>query len=167
MGAEPIVTDEARAMIGAESELSTGYQVTEHEIRRYAYAVDDLNPLWTSPEYAQKTQYSGIIAPPLFYTVPFPLDRPLSELLEDGRPKTEPGRLIPPLRATQGMAGGLEVEFFQPIRPGDTLTVKARLVDIQEREGRSGQMAFVITERTYTNQRGETVVVARSTDIAR
>ena len=86
MTTESLIPDEARAMIGAESEPVTGYPVSEHEIRRYAYAVDDLNPLWTDPEYARNTRHGGIVAPPLFHIIPFANDRPLSNLREDGIP---------------------------------------------------------------------------------
>ena len=167
MTTESLITDEARAMIGTESEPVTGYPVTEHEIRRYAYAVDDLNPLWTDPEYARSTRQSGIVAPPLFYSIPFGIDRPLAELREDGVAKGWQGRLMPPLRATRAMAGGTEVEFFRHIRPGDILTFRSRLADVYEREGRSGRLAFVISETTYTNQRDEVVCVVKTTQIVR
>ncbi|MEK7777224.1 MAG: MaoC family dehydratase N-terminal domain-containing protein [Chloroflexota bacterium] len=167
MAAERLITDEARAMIGVESDPVTGYPVMEHEIRRYAYAVDDLNPLWLDAEYASKTKWGGIIAPPLCYNMSFATDYPLSELREDGVPKGGGSRLSPPLRATRSLAGGTDVEFFQPVRPGDILTSKSRLEDIYEREGRSGRLAFTVTSTTYTNQRGEVVCVVKSTSIAR
>ena len=139
----------------------------EHEIRRYAYAVDDLTPLWTDSEYASKIRYGGIIAPLLFYNMSFATDRPLSEQREDGIPQSIGSGISPPLRATRAMAGGTDVEFFQPIRPGDVLTSKSRLEDIYEREGRSGRLAFIVTSTTYTNQRGEVVCVVTSTGITR
>ncbi|MCJ7743240.1 MAG: MaoC family dehydratase N-terminal domain-containing protein [Dehalococcoidales bacterium] len=39
--------------------------------------------------------------------------------------------------------------------------------DVMEREGRTGKMAFMITETTYTNQKGEVVAKARGTSIHR
>ena len=167
MTTESLITDEARAMIGTESEPVTGYPVTEHEIRRYAYAVDDLNPLWTDSDYASKSKNGGIVAPPLYYNMSFATDRPLSDLREDGIPQRIGRGISPPLRATRVMAGGTDVEFFLPIRPGDVLTSKSRLEDIYEREGRSGRLAFTVTSTTYTNQRGEVVCVVTSTGITR
>ena len=170
MDSQSLITDEARAMIGAESDPVTGYPVTEHEIRRYANAVDDPNPLWTDAGYAGQTDHGGIIAPPLFYIIPFATDRPLSELRADGLPKLDRRSslgLVPPLRATRQMAGETEAEFFQPIRPGDVLTYQSRLADIYERDGRSGRLAFIVLETTYTNQRGEVVVKEKFTLIQR
>jgi acyl dehydratase len=167
MTTESLITDEARAMIGAEGKPVTGYPVTDYEIRRFAYAVDDLTPLWLDPEYAGKSRYGGIIAPPLYYSIPFAGDRPLSDLKEDGLPGGDTGFLMPPLRSTRLIQGGQELEFFEPIRPGDVITRRPRLADVYEREGRSGRLAFVVTENTYTNQRGEVVVIERQTLIAR
>jgi len=40
------------------------YDVTDKDIRRFAQAIDDPNPLYYDEEYAKKTIYKGIIAPP-------------------------------------------------------------------------------------------------------
>jgi len=40
--------------------------VTEDLIRHFADASGDRNPLWRDPEYARKTRWGGIIAPPTF-----------------------------------------------------------------------------------------------------
>ena len=167
---ESLITDEARAMIGTETEAVTGYPVTEHEIRRYAYAADDHNPLWSDPEYAGSTEHGGIIAPPLFYNIPFATDYPLSALRPDGLPKPDKRSalaLVPPLKATRQMAGETELEFFQPIRPGDVLSYKSRLADLYERDGRSGRLAFIVLETTCRNQRGEVVAKEKFTLIQR
>ena len=63
--------------------------------------------------------------------------------------------------------GGVEYECFLPIRAGDTLTAYSRIADITEREGKTGKMAFTITETTYVNQNGDLVVKARGTMICR
>ena len=74
---------------------------------------------------------------------------------------------MPPLKVQRVMAGGVEVEFLRPLRPGDVLTFKTRLADIYEREGRTGRLVFTVNEATYTNQMGEVVVIERTTTIAR
>ena len=56
--------------------------------------------------------------------------------------------------------GGGEWEYIKPVRPGDVLTVVDKLYDLRVREGRMGKMLFIVTELTWTNQKGE--VVARS-----
>lgn len=162
---ESLITEEARAMIGRQSEPVTGYKVTAHEIRRYCYAIDDLNPLYVDDEHAARSKNGGIVAPPLFFGIPFARDVPVGELSEDGTPRRRETR--PPLRASRVMAGGTEIEFFAPIRPGDVITSQSRIADIYEKVGRSGPLAFTVNETTYTNQRGEIVARERSTGITR
>src|SRR3972149_11907709 len=94
---ESLITPEARALIGRENEPVTGHPVTEHEIRRFCCAVDDLNPLYLDPNYAAKTKYGGIIAPPMFLSIPFARYWSLEELAEDGLPQAAPGAR-PPLK---------------------------------------------------------------------
>ena len=168
MAEESLITDEARAMIGRQSEPITGYEVSEHEIRRYCDAVDDLNPLYLNKGGTEKSIHGGIVAPPLFYSIPFATSLPLSELREDGRPTARPGSPTVPLKVTRTMFGGIEVEFVRPVRPGDILTSKTKIADIYERTGRNGtNMVFVIRETVFTNQKGETVAIERSTGITR
>ena len=156
-------------MIGMEGEPSTGYPVTEHEIVRYCQAIDDLNALYVDPDYAYKSPYGGVIAPPLFYFIPFQsVQASLSNLRHDGIPARSGGGVPQPsLPLDRRMAGGVEVEFLQPVRPGDVLTARRRLADIYQRQGRSGPLIFIVNEATYTNQRGEVVCVERTSTIAR
>ena len=168
MAEESLITDEAEAMIGRQGEPITGYEVSEHEIRRYCDAVDNLNPLYLDKGEAEKSIYGGIIAPPLFHSIPFATSLPLSELREDGRPAALPGSPMVPLKVTRTMFGGTEIEFVRPVRPGDILTSQTKIADIYERMGRSGtNLVFVIRETIFTNQKGEVVAVERSTGITR
>ena len=162
---ESLITDEARAAIGRESEPTTGYEVSAHEIRRYCYAIDDLSPRYVDEEHAKRTKNKGIVAPPLFFGIPFARDVPVAMLNKDGTPQRSSGR--PKLKAERVMAGGTEIEFFAPLRPGDVLTSRSKIADIYEKVGRTGPMAFTVMETTYTNQRGELVARDRTTSIAR
>ena len=63
--------------------------------------------------------------------------------------------------------GGVDQEFYIPIRAGDTLTASTKIADIREREGKAGKMLFTTLETTYLNQNGDTVAVNRATVIAR
>lgn len=51
-------------------------------------------------------------------------------------------------------------QYLEPetsVRAGDVLTCIARVKSVYKKTGRSGPMAFVVREHTFTNQRGETV----------
>lgn len=58
---------------------------------------------------------------------------------------------------------GQEYEYLGEIKVGDTLTSRGRISDVYEKEGKSGgKMLFVVSENTFTNQRGEDVLIART-----
>ncbi len=65
------------------------------------------------------------------------------------------------------MAGGQEVEYIRPIRPGDVLTRQSRISNIEERQGSTGPLVFTTNETTYHDADGEPVVIVRSTSISR
>jgi hydroxyacyl-ACP dehydratase HTD2-like protein with hotdog domain len=65
----------------------------------------------------------------------------------------------------RGLDGGSDWEYFVPIRPGDRITVQAKLADLREAAGRLGPMVFIVVETNYTNQFGEVCVIQRSTGI--
>jgi acyl dehydratase len=59
--------DALRERIGIKIEKTADPWVTElnvDAIRHYAWGIGDNNPLWLDPEYAAKTRFGGIIAPP-------------------------------------------------------------------------------------------------------
>ncbi|HMV71704.1 MAG TPA: MaoC family dehydratase N-terminal domain-containing protein [Pseudomonadales bacterium] len=160
---QSLLTDESLAWIGRSGPPITGYPVTVEEIRRFCFATDDLNPRWLDPAATP----GGIAAPPAFLSIPFDTEVPLDELDEDGVPLEQRGLVFPPLKARRKLFGGYQVEYFQPIRPGDVLTRQRRILDIHERQGASGSSVFVLIEATYTNQRGEKVAVETNTIVNR
>ena len=52
---------------------------------------------------------------------------------------------------------GQYIEPGSAVRAGDVLSCVARVKSVYKKTGRSGPMAFVVREHTFTNQRGETV----------
>lgn len=154
-----LITEEFRAWIGRETTPVVGYPVSEHEIRRFCYAVEDLNPLFLDPDHAAASPNEGVVAPPMFVSVPFATDIPLADFPSDGIqvPKES---VLPPL-SERRMGGGIEMEYFQPVRPGDVLTRKTRLADLYERTGKSGLNTFGVLETLFSNQRGEVVAIER------
>jgi acyl dehydratase len=144
-----LTADDLRNGVGMEWEPLV-YEITEEMIRRCTRAIGDPNPMWQDKEYAGKSQYGGIIAPPTFvWTIG------LVELMER----------IGSVEAFVSMLnGGAELEYFKPIRPGDVITAVTKLSNVREREGNLGRMLFMSLETTYKNQRQE--LVARCLDLA-
>lgn len=164
MKKESLITEEAQAMIGSENPPVTG-KVNEKDIQKFCYAVGDLNPAYLGDESSGESGSGDIVAPPMFYDIPAVRPYPLDKLREDGLAK-EGGRGIP-LKTTRVMAGGKEVEFFKPMRPGDTITIAGKIVDIYEKEGRSGPLVFTVFENRLTNQNGDLVAIEKLTAIHR
>ena len=161
--AESLITDEILAWIGREAPPWT-IDVTALDIKRFAVATDDINPIYYDEQSAKQSRYGGLIAPPLFYMAPLTDPVPESETRPDGMPLE--GRYpIPPTPLPRLMDGGTEIEFFVPVRVGDRLTARSKIIDIYEKEGRSGPLIFVVRETTYTNQNNDLVVVEKGSSI--
>jgi acyl dehydratase len=148
--ANKLLNEEALKQVGKAGEART-YDVERGAIRRFAEAIEDRNPLFNDEHGARNSRFGGMIAPPTFC-------RSMGSPIPDVR--------ISAMGQTfRGLDGGSEWEYFQPIRPGDRITVQTKLVDLRESEGRLGPMIFITMETTYTNQFGELCVTQRSTGI--
>ena len=84
MASKSLVTDEIRSWIGRETPPWT-LEVSRLDIKRFAVATDDLNPLYMDEERAKQSRYGDLIAPPLFYMAPLTDPVPESALRADGR----------------------------------------------------------------------------------
>jgi acyl dehydratase len=100
--------------------------------------------------------WGGIVAPRDFDPFAWMLERPWSGdwLWGMGR---EPG--------TRVLNGGQRNRYFEPIRPGDVVTVVRRFVDVIERDTKRGPMVFFTSEFRWTNQAGALVRLAEQTTI--
>jgi acyl dehydratase len=149
-------------LIGQKEPISI-FEVEREAIRRYADAIDDSNPLYYEEEYAKKTKYGTIIAPPAFITSQWFLNRPQKWPKRTDEKDVVP---FPRLRAILADAGfmrlldlGQEIEFFKTVKAGDTITLETRIKDITIKEGQSGKTARVLLELTYLNQNKEKAAV--------
>ena len=141
------------------------FDMEKGAIRRYAEAIDDPNPLYWNAEYARDSRYGSIISPPGFWGW-LPNDPTDISFSAQGGSQ----RFIARQELTQAFAeagysrvldGGHTYEFFKPIRAGDTLCALYKIVDITEKEGKSGKFAIMWQETRYTNQDGELVGIWR------
>ncbi len=141
-----------KSAIGRTTKTST-MEVEKGHIRRFAQAIGDDNPLYHDEEYAKKTRSGGIIAPPTFPTVfGFEGERVMEGL---------------DINYARLLHGEQEYEYFAPIKAGDTIRFSTTIVDITEKEGKSGVMDIITSEMTGYNQNDEKVFVGRSTAVIR
>ena len=144
-----IIPESLRNAIGVESDPIT-YEIEKGHIARFAEAIGDENPLYSDEIKARNSKYGGIIAHPTFY-------RAL-------RPGSLPETAESPF--TRNLDAGSDWEYFEPIRPGDRITVTIKLADVVEREGRLGKMIIITRETRYENQLGQIVATQKTNGIS-
>ena len=134
-------------------------EVEKGAIRRYADAVGDDNPLYCDEEYARKSRYGCIIAPPGFFgwakkTISSSegLVGLIGAMIEAGYAGI--------------LDGGMAYDFYLPVRVGDTLVVSPKVADVAFKEGKT-KMMIIRFEASYTNQNGDLVAKSYQTLIGR
>jgi len=155
------ISEDVRAMIGVER--ARQYEVTRRDIKRFAQAIGEVNPIHFDEDYAKTTRYGAIVAPPLFCQMFTFEDVPPDRLPADGSPI----EMEVPLPARRTVGGASSYEIFQRVRTGDTITAKSRLKDVFAKEGRSGRLYFIVVETEFSNQRNQLVAKETATYIKR
>ncbi len=145
------LTDEAlaelRAEIGTEIKGPPGHltEATRDGIRHFAMGIGDENPLWLDEDYATRSRFGGLIAPPFILLA---------------MNKTAWGARG--LRGIHSMFSGASFEWKRPIRLGDRITSKTILKDIEVKNSRfAGRAIKQIREATFRDAAGEVVAIAR------
>ena len=133
--------------IGQESAPVVTYIEPGH-IKAFAEAIEDPNALWSDEIEARRSRFGGLIAPPTFLRAAR-TERVQQEALA--------------LTLTRILDGGSEWEYFEPLRAGDRITTISRVVDLFDRSGKLGQMVFIITQTSYTNQLDQLVATQKNT----
>jgi acyl dehydratase len=157
MAERSLITPEIRAMLGQELYFAGKEVIDRTAIRRYAQAISDVNPLYIDEEFAKKSKYGGLIAPPTFI---FDVSQDIfAEVGEDGR---DLSRVT--IQDLNAVRGGNEYQFFEPARPGDIINRRRKITDIYEKKGKkAGKILFVVYETSYTNQKDKLLGVCRET----
>ena len=148
-----LLNEKLLANIGKKAEPKTEV-VTRRDIRKYAIASGQ----------RLKKYLNGDEAPPLFHVALFWDVVERDELSPDG---VSIDKLLPKFPLEKAMAGGLEIEYFGKIRPGDVLTSYRTLTDIYEKQGRSGPLIFYEIVMQVINQQGGLVLTEKTTRILR
>ncbi len=114
-------------------------EITKDSIRRYAWGVGDLNPLWHDGAYRSGELVGGTLAPPsiLFALTP----GGMSGTLFTG---------LPIQIGTHETWGGADLTWHKPLRAGTHVHARTRLSDVTERTSRlSGTMAQLSAHTEY------------------
>jgi 3-hydroxybutyryl-CoA dehydratase len=114
--------------------------LTEERLRNFAQAIDTDNPLHLDREYAKKTRFGNLIAPPMIAYLLF-----RRSYLADAE---MPGG---------GVGLKMEFEFLKAAKVNETLITQTRVIDSYEREGKK----YVTLEGTTKNTEGDQIYISR------
>ena len=160
--------------------------LTREEIHLWCEALEDWNPLYWDPSYAETSRYGGIVAPAtsMFFgagsaaklgigyakpggSVPDPVREGLTgiPLLQSLRQSlVQAGTLVSPPDCPEIAVVQAVCRFFIPLRPGDTARTEIRMTNCsQKKQTRLGQGYFITTDRLLYNQRDELVRIQEFT----
>jgi len=139
--------DSMRAKLGLKLRTDDSIHnedATRMTILKFTEGIGDPNPLWTDAEYAKKTRYGSIIAPPSFIWACF-------AQVQFG------------WRGLGGFHSGCDLEFLRPIYLGDKITPDCVFTSFEGPKASRFAEETVIDhfDNKYWNQRGELVAKYR------
>ena len=144
-----------KALLGKEY---PPYAVTVErgKIKEFARAIGDDDPLYLDDRVGAASAWGDVIAPPTF-SITF-----RDEAADTAAFLKELGTDI-----SRILHGEQEFEIFRPLQPGQTYLCRAKIVEIYEKTGRSGPMAFVVRETTIADGSNEIVATMRGVTVVR
>ena len=144
-----------RALVGMEY---PAFVVTAErgKIKAFARAIGDLNQNYVDDDIGGASAWGDIIAPPTFAITFRDETADAAALLRDLG--VDIGRVL---------HGEQEFEIHRQIRPGETFTCRTKVVDIQDKTGKSGPMALVTRETVIVDRGGEVVGTLRHVTVVR
>ena len=139
------------ALISKEFTIGT-FPVSAEDIRAFAEAIGDLNPVYLDADAARAAGYTNVIAPPTFCL------------------RLRSGHMQPEVPLEPGLASlhaGQDIEFADEIYAGQTYTVTAKVAEAYEKTGRSGPLGIIVREVEIKDREGKRVAVLRERQIVR
>jgi len=94
--------------------------------------------------------------PPLWHWLYFLPIHKQSELATDGHAAR--GGFLPPIELPHRMWAGGRFEFHRPLHVGETYRRLSRIADVQQKEGRSGELVFVVIRHEIGDAKGAALV---------
>ena len=130
--------------------------VERDKVREFARAIGDLNPFYLDDRVGAASEWGHVIAPPTFATTFRDESADTNALLRELG--TDISRVL---------HGEQEFEIHRQLQPGQTYLCRATVVDIYEKSGKSGPMAFVVRETAITDRDNELVATMRAVTVVR
>jgi acyl dehydratase len=163
--------EELQALVGKEGPSVIGVdKVCKQMIRHWSEAMENANPMYTDEEYARKSKYGSIIAPPMMVLAfaQFPLWPDGQDMLYRHPEKLHGKKTLAPYEVAMqkldevGFTGmfvvGCAQEFIQPLFPGDQVIKTSKLLSVtEEKKTSAGNGHFLSVLFSYSNQKGELI----------
>ena len=167
-----LVRPDMAALVGQPYAVAVSYPVSASDIRRWAMAVYHPEPP-PAGHLDQVAAKDGRLVAPLDMNVfawgaarSEPTGREIAVdpvLAMYGAMEHHLGVTPPDLR--HGLHGGASVDYGVRLRPGDVVRTETVIERYLQKQGRVGTMLITDLATTWTNQAGETVKVARMSQI--
>lgn len=130
--------------------------VERGKIKEFARAIGDLNPFYLDDSVGRASPWGDVIAPPTF-AVTF-----RNEAADSAALLRDLGVDI-----SRVLHGEQEFELHRPLTPGETFLCRTKVLDVYEKAGRSGPLAFVVRETAVTDPTNEIVATMRQVTVVR
>ncbi len=147
------ILEMAHSMKGQVCDEAKSSPVAPSDVQRWAMAVywpEKPPRLYWDRAYAKKSRWGCMVAPVEFNPFAWPVE---GAYQLPAWPEM--------FHAELSFSAGNEAEYFLPIRIGDVISGNSSIVDVYEKQGRSGDLIFVVAESQLSNQRGELVKTLR------
>jgi acyl dehydratase len=179
---DPSMPDFAKALIGKvrDGQAEPARPLTADEIHLWCEALEDWNPLYWDEEYARKSRYGGIIAPPtgMFYgagssttlgigygkpgtKVPDAVKKGLTGLSLLQSLRTDMLAAVSPIMLPDYPEVAVVVaraDYFTPLRPGDSAHSRIKLLNCSpKKRTKLGEGYFVTFLHALYNQKEELI----------
>jgi len=138
----PQALEEWRDRIGARLRIGNIFNryVSFEAIRNYVNGIGDINPLFRDEEYAKKTRYGRLVAPPSWLYSVFPT------------------WVLQGLPGVHAFHSGNDWEFYKPIFFGDTITPECIFTGFDVKGSQfAGRTVLEYQRANFYNQKGELV----------
>jgi uncharacterized protein len=134
--------------------------VNQPMIRHWAYALNDMNPVYLDPEFAAESRFGGIVSPPVMlqtWTMPSPKLEGIRE--RGGAPMeitSNPTAFLDEAGYTSIVATNSEFEINRYPKLGDEISATSVYEEVSEEKTTALGTGFFLTwVLTYTDQHGE------------
>jgi acyl dehydratase len=121
-------------------------------VTQFADAIGDDDPIYRDSTQAKEAGFPEQVAPPTFATV--------LQIMTSGQAVVDPELGLDYSRVVHGEQ---EYEWRRPLVVGDILKATPRIADIYAKKSNE----FLVVEADIKDQKGDTVVISRSTLISR